>query len=384
MGLFGLGGFTEVDPNGRLAVTLNRVTAAALTRNETAYVYRDRGAAFYAGDFLHQVDVRATAYTGDGMAVLWAIADVLSDRANGSWGGGNALDVFAFHYLGAYRLYLEERESAVSYQDYMEISVNATYYLEIERDEAVGTYGTLYCRVYASAADRAAGSGALDTLSLALHAKRDHRYLYALASSNAASGSVNLSGYAENLNLVTDLDSCQASGRGQNAVLDAWAAAGRGQYMSTYAARALGGRGVHAAYGSWPASARGGYALTVAYAASGRGLHAVLQAWPASARGRHLARNSFAATGRGKHARCIAFTAQGQGLHRAANDALAVYELYVGIDGLPDFDAAPFETFTSLPHETAALDPAPAGTERVYHLVLRRRNKHSLATRNVG
>lgn len=43
---------------------------------------------------------------------------------------------------------------------------------------------------------------------------------------------------------------------------------------------------------------------------------------------------------------------EGRGSHRIANDSLERYELYRGIDAEPDFDAAPFETFTSLPHET--------------------------------
>ncbi|MCL4873868.1 hypothetical protein KJ039_07295 [bacterium] len=50
------------------------------------------------------------------------------------------------------------------------------YYLEIERDEAVGTYGTLYCRIY----DDEARTNLVDTLSLTLRAAQDLRYVYAL------------------------------------------------------------------------------------------------------------------------------------------------------------------------------------------------------------
>jgi len=43
---------------------------------------------------------------------------------------------------------------------------------------------------------------------------------------------------------------------------------------------------------------------------------------------------------------------EGLGGYRLAEDALERYELYRGIDADPDFEAAPFETFTTLPHET--------------------------------
>ncbi len=40
------------------------------------------------------------------------------------------------------------------------------------------------------------------------------------------------------------------------------------------------------------------------------------------------------------------------GVHHV--EGVAQYELYHGVDGEPDFDAAPAETFTSLPHTTTA------------------------------
>jgi hypothetical protein len=72
-----------------------------------------------------------------------------------------------------------------------------------------------------------------------------------------------------------------------------------------------------------------------------------------------------------------------RGLHRSKDDAVEAWELYRGIDAAPDFDSAPWETFTASPHDTAALDPAPAGTERTYYFVLRRRNAWGLLSGNV-
>ena len=73
-----------------------------------------------------------------------------------------------------------------------------------------------------------------------------------------------------------------------------------------------------------------------------------------------------------------------RGGYRVANDALIQYELYRGIDTEPDFDAAPWETPSSLPHETAALAAAPGGTERTYYFTLRLRNKYNLCSQNIA
>jgi len=66
------------------------------------------------------------------------------------------------------------------------------------------------------------------------------------------------------------------------------------------------------------------------------------------------------------------------GLHRLAADT-DEYALYRGVDTAPDFDAAPYETFTTLPHETAAL-----AVSHTYHFVLRLRNDYSLGSHNVA
>jgi len=51
--------YTEVDPNSRIAVTANRVTATNLTRNEDAYVYKDMGIDYFAGSFRIDFQVQA-------------------------------------------------------------------------------------------------------------------------------------------------------------------------------------------------------------------------------------------------------------------------------------------------------------------------------------
>lgn len=250
-----LTGFTEVDPNSRVEKTTTRVTSTNVGRNEAAYVYKDKGANWFSGNFKHRLDIRVTGYSGSSpLLVVWALANVVSDRTNGTWGGaGIALDAFVIYNKtsGTYVFYLEEYEGT-PYQTTFNLLQDTTYYLEIERKEEVGTYGTLYCRIYSSAAAREAGSGALATLSLALHAKRDFRYYYAMATSNVAAA-VYISGYAENVDL------------GERREL-----IGRGAFRE-FASRELVARGAFAQRSSRSLMARGGFRQLNGYGLTGRG-----------------------------------------------------------------------------------------------------------------
>lgn len=67
-----------------------------------------------------------------------------------------------------------------------------------------------------------------------------------------------------------------------------------------------------------------------------------------------------------------------RGLYRVSNPAIELYELYKGEGGLPDFTAAPWQTFTSLPFTTPALTN---GVDT--YLVLRKRNRYDLQSKNV-
>ena len=73
------------------------------------------------------------------------------------------------------------------------------------------------------------------------------------------------------------------------------------------------------------------------------------------------------------------YTAEVQGKYRVANAALARYEIYHGTDASPDFDAAPEETFSSLPHETTLTLSA----DHTHHIVTRYRNEYNMLSANI-
>ena len=66
------------------------------------------------------------------------------------------------------------------------------------------------------------------------------------------------------------------------------------------------------------------------------------------------------------------------GQYAVANEDTAEYRLYHGIDADPDFSAAPWETFASLPHTTAALT-----VSHVHNLVLREMNEYGVESQNL-
>jgi len=98
-------------------------------------------------------------------------------------------------------------------------------------------------------------------------------------------------------------------------------------------------------------------------------------------RSRHSRFNAMGVSLRSVMRIFLGFAGSSKGRHRVANDADDRYELYRGVDAKADLDGSAWETFTSLPHETAALTPPVSGT-RAYHFVLRKRNKWGLSSLN--
>lgn len=140
------------------------------------------------------------------------------------------------------------------------------------------------------------------------------------------------------------------------------------------------GVGAHKTYVNFQPEALGASVVYNGFAVEGLGASAVAVAnYSAEAVGAHaVGYDSYSAEGAGKSAVMVRYDAELAGLTRIADDGLSRYELYIGVDGDPDFSAAPDETFTSLPYETAALTPG-----HVYKLVVRQRNAYNLQSKNV-
>lgn len=209
--------FTEVDPNSKITVTASRVTWAALHRDEDAYVYKDKTAGYFAGNFEHQFTLRITGMTNQGIAIngVWALTNLLDDLTG--------IEVASGDYLV---LQIADKTRQINFAEFnggtyyacsaYVLSDDTSYYLTIKRDETVGTYGALYCYIY-SDVTRAT---LLDTLSLSLHDKIDFRYIHAVISRDANDNTTNTSGYTEALELISNISTPIVSTQKCSAVSD--------------------------------------------------------------------------------------------------------------------------------------------------------------------
>jgi hypothetical protein len=189
--------YTEVDPNSKITVTAPKSAWAALPRNADAYVYKDKGAAHFGGNFEHLIDINVSSAQQDGFVVCWTLANLVNDWKGIDDAGGDLLSVAPYSSSTTQiAIYLYEMVAGTFYYDATAALANGTYYLKIKRDESVGTYGTLYCYIYSNTAR----TTLLDTLVLTLHEKEDFRYLYATQSYNDNT-TYQQTGYSQNLDL---------------------------------------------------------------------------------------------------------------------------------------------------------------------------------------
>jgi hypothetical protein len=72
-----LSGYTEDDAGGYLTIATTKVTWASLPRNVDAYLYKDKTANFFTGDFIHEFKAEFTSSAqGDyGICTSWMIAN---------------------------------------------------------------------------------------------------------------------------------------------------------------------------------------------------------------------------------------------------------------------------------------------------------------------
>jgi len=187
--------FTEVDVGAnRISVTATRVTVTDLDQDEDVHLYKDKGASYYAANF--EIDFTAAkTSTGDGnIGGCVALSDSIGSYHDIDLAGGNVQMADVYKVTGTSYIRIIELDAGTEYiLDEYAITIGTAYYCTLKRDESVGTYGTLYLHVYSDAAR----TTLLQTLSGALHAKRDLRYLYAMMGVNSSNTGGALDYYVE-------------------------------------------------------------------------------------------------------------------------------------------------------------------------------------------
>jgi hypothetical protein len=196
--------YTEEDPNTRITVDLNTITFTGIDRQETAYVYKDKGIDHFNEDFEILFEAQVGVITSYGIVGTVYLANMVGtdkqiDNANES-----AIGHRLVHNNGVagYRHQLIEWDAGTFYSDIGTIAQNTTYYHKFVRDESVGANGTAYDYIY-SDSDM---TNLVDTLSVALHtAKRDFRYIYGLIGLGDSVNSYKITGFIEDLDLQEEI-----------------------------------------------------------------------------------------------------------------------------------------------------------------------------------
>lgn len=195
--------YTEVDEGSDVTKTADRITFTAVdTRSDTFHVHYDKTADHFDGDFEHLVKTYVSSIVDLAIFATWMLSNNVGDFRAHSAGGWSHLNTYWQRSGATYYFFLREQDGASSYTDNFNPSLSTIYYIEHERDEAVGDHGTLYA--YICTDDYWDDGGTqIDTLTLTLHtSKKDFRYIYGLASyDTAASTGITATGYVELLDL---------------------------------------------------------------------------------------------------------------------------------------------------------------------------------------
>jgi hypothetical protein len=177
--------FTEVDPSSHFVEYADVTTATTLSCNETAYVYKDYTASYFNGNYTFQSVLNVTAVatgTVQQRANLLSLVNTLG-HANLT----NDLQGIALSFVSGITFSLKAREvnGAVEYLSTASTTLNFNnpYWIQINRDVSVGTYGTIYVKIFS---DPLYVNQIGSTLSLTLHASVSFRYLNSIQSYNNA------------------------------------------------------------------------------------------------------------------------------------------------------------------------------------------------------
>lgn len=184
--------YTETDPNNRFTVTATNIAVSGLGRSEDAFVYDDKGAAFFDGDLTHRLNVSIDNAAAPGINSVWTLANAVDDATSLP----DYITVF-FGFAGGNHLVLLRENDGGSLTDdvWTDAVQSTTYYLEIERDE---TAGDLICRIFSDASF----STLVITLTVSLSDNTvNWRYIYASLSFNDDAGGA-FDGHVANLNLA--------------------------------------------------------------------------------------------------------------------------------------------------------------------------------------
>lgn len=167
--------YVETDPLGHLSITASTITGTGITLDEDTYCHYDKGVGHFSGDFTHLITTNVTNVSGGSACASWALTNDIDDVI-GLIGASKSF--LRLQHNSGNTYILTETVLGTQYSDSGTLTDGQTYYNTIERDESIGTYGQLTCKIY-SDSDRTV---LVDTLLVTLHVKLDLQYIFGLLS----------------------------------------------------------------------------------------------------------------------------------------------------------------------------------------------------------
>jgi len=194
---------TGGDNIGELTITENKIAIneSLLGRNEDAWVYDDKGAGHFDGDFTHQLEIMATAQTGGyGLFNCWILANAVGDAYDLEQASESYYLIELVEYADVYTIYVRiyEGGSEVDSDSYSG-SIDTLYFLTIARDHDGG--GSNKGRLTVTIRIESHTGEVQDTLTADSSAEQNtFRYIYGMAGYNTG-GTGQIKGYVQNLDL---------------------------------------------------------------------------------------------------------------------------------------------------------------------------------------
>lgn len=192
--------YTEVDENADYTVTSTKIDIVTMARDSVSYVYKDAGVAHFDGDFDHDFEYFVNSSTQSGeLTGVWAVSNSVNNHQAHQDANQDILIFLMGEEATGVKKRLREQDGSTTYDstDNADETTNTLYYATAERDEAVGTYGTIYIYTYTDSGR----TSLADTRSIALHtSKKDYRYIYGAISDGGATSNTT-TGFVQNLDL---------------------------------------------------------------------------------------------------------------------------------------------------------------------------------------
>jgi len=179
--------FTEVDPGSDITVAPYVITVTSLPDNINTYVYKDFGVSgplnrkYFGIGVNHRVAINVGSIDDTAAIAFWGLSNYYSETWQQQRDNlRKYLFVYIYRSGATYCIGIEEGHSGGFTQDtYTSLLLSKDYYISIDKNEKIGTYGRFTCYVYSDSAR----TDLLDTLQIDLHdAFTNYRYLYGLKS----------------------------------------------------------------------------------------------------------------------------------------------------------------------------------------------------------